>query len=55
VELVRGACHVGAAEGAAAKPLLAAANGVGVHVRVESRNELSGVAQVRIVNNGASE
>lgn len=52
VELVRGACHVGFAEGESAKPLLAATGGVGVYVRVESRNDLSGVAQVRIVKPG---
>ena len=52
VELVRGSCHVGFADGEAAKPLLAAAGGVGVYVRVESRNDLSGVAHVRIVDPG---
>ena len=52
VELVRGTCHVGFAEGETAKPLLAAAGGVGVYVRVETRNDLSGVAQVRIVKPG---
>lgn len=52
VELVRGTCHVGYAEGETAAPILAAANGVGVYVRVESKNDLSGVAQVRIIKPG---
>jgi hypothetical protein len=52
VEIVRGTHHVGFAEGDVAKPLLDVTNGVGVYVRVESRNDLSGVAQVRIVPPG---
>ncbi len=52
VELVRGSCHVGFADGDAAKPLLAATAAVGIYVQVESRNELSGVIQVRIVKLG---
>jgi hypothetical protein len=52
VELVRGACHIGFAEGEAARPLLAAAGGAGVYVQVESRSDLSGVVQVRIVKLG---
>lgn len=54
VELVRGTTHVGFAEGERAKPLLAAAGGVGVYVRVESKSGLSGVAQVRVVNPGGT-
>lgn len=49
VDLARGTCHVGYAEGETAAPILAAAGGVGMYVRVESKNDLSGVAQVRIV------
>ena len=52
VELVRGTCHVGFAEGATAAPLLSASGGVGVYVRVESKNDLSGVAHVRIIKPG---
>lgn len=52
MELVRGTCHVGYADGETAAPILAAAGGVGVYVRVESKNDLSGVAQVRIVRRG---
>lgn len=52
VELLRGTCHVGFAEGEAANPFLAAAGGAGVYVQVESRNDLSGVVQVRIVKPG---
>jgi hypothetical protein len=52
IEIVRGTHHVGFAEGDVAKPLLDVANGGGVYVRVESRNDLSGVAQVRIVPAG---
>ena len=52
VELVRGTCHVGFAEGDAAKQLLAATGDAGVYVQVESRNDLSGVIQVRIVKLG---
>jgi hypothetical protein len=52
VELVRGTCHVGFAEGETAAPILAVAGGIGVYVRVESKNDLSGVAQVRIINPG---
>jgi hypothetical protein len=52
VDLVRGTCHVGYAEGETAAPLLAASGGVGVYVRVESKNDLSGVSQVRIVTTG---
>lgn len=52
VEFVRGNHHVGFADGHSAEVLLAAAGGVGVHVRVESRNDLSGVAQVRMIQTG---
>lgn len=52
VELVRGNHHVGYADGQPAEVLLAAAGGVGVHVRVESKNDLSGVAQVRMIQAG---
>ena len=52
VELVRGTCPVGFAEGETAAPLVAASGGVGVYVRVESKNDLSGVAQVRIITTG---
>lgn len=52
VEIVRGTHHVGFAEGDVAKPLLNVADGVGVYVCVESRNDLSGVAQVRVVQPG---
>lgn len=52
VDLARGTCHVGYAEGEIAVPILAAAGGVGVYVRVESKNDLSGVAQVRIIKPG---
>jgi hypothetical protein len=55
IEIVQGTHHVGFAEGDVAKPLVDAANGVGVYVRVESRNDLSGVAQVRIVQSGETE
>jgi hypothetical protein len=52
VELARGTSHVGYAEGETAAPILAAAGGVGVYVRVESKNDLSGVAQVQIIKPG---
>src|SRR5262245_17377036 len=52
VELARGTCHVGYADGETATPILGAAGGVGVYVRVESKNDLSGVAQVRIIKPG---
>jgi hypothetical protein len=55
IEIMRGTHHVGFAEGEIAKPLIDAANGVGVYVQVESRNDLSGVGQVRIVQSGATE
>jgi len=52
VEILRGANHVGYADGQPAEAILAAAAGVGVRVRVESKSDLSGVAQVRIIQNG---
>lgn len=52
IEFVRGTCHVGFSEGETAAPLLAATGGVGVYVKVESKNDLSGVAQVRIIKPG---
>lgn len=52
IDIVRGTHHVGVAEGVIAKPLLDAVGGVGAYVEVESRNDLSGVAQVRIVPPG---
>jgi hypothetical protein len=54
VELVRGTQPVGYADGEPAAPLLAASGGVGVYVRVESKNELSGVAHVRIIEAGGA-
>lgn len=54
IEVMRGTHHVGFAEGEVAKPLLDALDGIGVYVEVESRNDLSGVAQVRIVPPGGN-
>lgn len=52
LDLARGTCHVGYADGETAAPILAAVGGVGAYVRVESKNDLSGVAQVRIIKLG---
>lgn len=49
IAIVRGTRYVGHVRGDAASPLLDIAEGIGTYVEVESRNDLSGIAHVKVV------